>query len=981
MRKIFILSALLLSMAAFAQPIRVVSNQVLGHGFAPQLSADGAVVTYLEAEDIDLHTSIANPQLYVTNDNLDINLYRNGKHTVLRPRGKENYIWSSISPDGTRILYNTRYGTEICDLEGHILANVGELMYPQWYGDDYVIGHQETSDGHQYLSSCIAIAKADGSLLQPLTEPAELGMQPSAAARYGRVVYATLDGEMHLLQLNLTEEPILWALPELRLAPQMLRKLPAAQRAPKTEPSQIRIYINPGHGGYSGDDRGIAAYPFASGDTLGFWESSSNLTKGLRLDTMLRNLGMQTMLSRTLNREIDDRALSAIVAEANAYNADFMLSIHTNAGAPSNYILQLYAGRNANDTYTYPDMNQRSDEGRAITTLMGDRLYENQVSSFSHVPQIWGDKTFARQIMGWSNGYGVLRNLRVPGTISEGEMHDYRPTLYRLLNMDYRYRESFYFAETFMEYFLNQTLPYGAVGGMLRDAYRKHEFPAISYHRGTADERRAILGGQVTLKDMSGNVLQTYTTDTLYNGVFFFWYIQPGQYIVEANAADYYSAVDTVTVENGHIAYSNFFLTLQRNTPPTVIDYTPNVALTDSQIVSTEITVRFSWDMNTDSTEAAFSIAPHVDGTISWEDDSRLMRFAPASRFEPGTEYTVTISTGACHPDTNYPNHMTAPFSFSFRTMNRGSIRFLQSYPAAGAADVPLQPSFITIYDQAIVGSTVKANVAVVDAAGTEQAINTRSFSANKAPEPYGYSSFELTNPLLPNTEYKLILKPNIKDQEGIYLNQTIEIPFRTEAAQSITVPVVNPLDTLFFRGDTAASLYVSKASTLRNTSKKISGQASNQFSYTFTDLAGEARFQVLDPNFIKSNCVSHLAMQVFSDYSFNVLYAVYATDGDYQYVKICDLDYAGWKYQNVDLSVLPAGVDYQFMGFRLDRRDNFLSASGQFYIDDLSAQYEVYSQVEEVPTESAAQKRLEDGKVVIHNADATYTLTGQQIK
>ena len=294
---------------------------------------------------------------------------------------------------------------------------------------------------------------------------------------------------------------------------------------------------------------------------------------------------------------------------------------------------------------------------------------------------------------------------------------------------------------------------------------------------------------------------------------------------------------------------------------------------------------------------------------------------------------------------------------------------------------MPLQPSFITIYDQAIVGSTVKANVAVVDAAGTEQAINTRSFSANKAPEPYGYSSFELTNPLLPNTEYKLILKPNIKDQEGIYLNQTIEIPFRTEAAQSITVPVVNPLDTLFFRGDTAASLYVSKASTLRNTSKKISGQASNQFSYTFTDLAGEARFQVLDPNFIKSNCVSHLAMQVFSDYSFNVLYAVYATDGDYQYVKICDLDYAGWKYQNVDLSVLPAGVDYQFMGFRLDRRDNFLSASGQFYIDDLSAQYEVYSQVEEVPTESAAQKRFEDGKVVIHNADATYTLTGQQIQ
>ena len=34
-------------------------------------------------------------------------------------------------------------------------------------------------------------------------------------------------------------------------------------------------------------------------------------------------------------------------------------------------------------------------------------------------------------------------------------------------------------------------------------------------------------------------------------------------------------------------------------------------------------------------------------------------------------------------------------------------------------------------------------------------------------------------------------------------------------------------------------------------------------------------------------------------------------------------------------------------------------------HIDDLSAQCEIYSQVEQVPTESAAQKRLEDGKVV----------------
>lgn len=980
MKHTLLFAALLSAATLSAQPVRVVSNQVVGQGFSPRLSADASSLTYVESEHVALHQSIANHDLYVTNEDLNVVLYRNGRRTVLNPRGEENYIWSSVSPDGTRILYNTRYGTEICDLQGHILANLGHLCYPEWYGNDYVVGQHETSDGHRYISSCIAIASADGSMQQNLTDPAEMGMNPSPAAAYGKIAYTTLDGEMHLMQLNLTDMPIQHTLPELRLAPAMMRKVPA--RARKNSPADIRIYINPGHGGYTGNDRGIAAYPFAAGDTLGFWESSSNLTKGLRLDTMLRALGMQTKLSRTLNREIDDLDLSVIVAQANAYNADFMLSIHTNAGAPSNYILQLYAGRDADDPVIYADMTQASDESRAVTTLMGDRLYENAVTVFTRVPYITGDKTFARKIMGWSNGYGVLRRLTVPGTISEGEMHDYRPTLYRLMNMDYRYRESFYFAETFMEYFLDQTLPYGAVGGMVRDVYRKHEFPAISYRRNSSDEKRALLGATVTLSDMSGQVLQTYTTDQLFNGCYFFWYLQPGQYIVHAEAADYYSATDTLTVQNGHISYGNFYLSLMRQTPPEVVDYTPHVELTDSQLVSIEPTIKFNWDMDLDATAAALQISPAVEGTISWEDDGHLLRFKPNGRFEPGVEYTVTVTTDACHPDANFPNHMTAPFSFKFRTKDRGSIRFLQSYPANGADDVPLQPSFIAIFDQAIVASTAKNNVEVVDMNGRQQAINTRSFAANKAPEPYGYSSFELVDALQPATDYKLIFKPNIRDKEGILLNQTIEIPFRTEAAASSVLPVVNPLDTLFFKGDTAASQYTSQAYTFRNTTKKTSGQASNQFTYAFTDLQGEAQFPVLDPMLIVSNSCSHLAMQVFSDYSFNTLYAIYATEGDYQYVKICDLDFAGWRYVDVDLSDLPAGVDYQFMGFRLNRQDNFLSASGSFYIDDLSARYEACAEsaLDEVEL-SDEGKQFRDGQVIIRKSGRTYNAAGQRLK
>ena len=46
----------------------------------------------------------------------------------------------------------------------------------------------------------------------------------------------------------------------------------------------VKIYLNPGHGGYEGaNDRNLETIPYALGDTLGFWESWSNLRKALAL--------------------------------------------------------------------------------------------------------------------------------------------------------------------------------------------------------------------------------------------------------------------------------------------------------------------------------------------------------------------------------------------------------------------------------------------------------------------------------------------------------------------------------------------------------------------------------------------------------------------------------------------------------------------------------------------------------------------------
>ena len=1000
MKKLFTFIAMVCVALSLSADIRVLGDTRIGEGYSPRF-VDAETITYLTHTNAN-YRAIAedNAALRVDNENLDLNLYRNGERIVLKPHGDVNYIWSSLSPDQTMILFNTKKGTAICDLNGNEIINLGQdFDAPVWYGNDYVVGMDDNHDGYFITESSIMMASVDGAVVERLSAPEGMGMYPDVHAESGRIVYATDNGDIHLMQINLTEQPIRKQMPRLvqeldgTLLNHMKRQ---AKRATSTNPADYKIYINPGHGGYDSDDRLMYLYPIFIGSTVqpgytreqSFWESVSNLDKGMRLDTLLRNLGFQTKMSRIHNTTEDDRSLSGISAEATNWNADFMLSIHSNAGNPSNYILHLHSGITPGDPYGlngYPEKvpEEICNEARKITTLMGQNQYSNQVSCWSREPNIAGDKTFARTIMGWSNGYGVMRNLGVPGTISEGMMHDYLPETYRLMNIDYKRQESFQFAKTFYKHFCDGELPYGAIGGKIHDVYQEQEFPDYNARKGTRDMLRPINRGVVELWQ-GDQLLDTYVTDTLYNGVYYFWNLQPGTYTVKAKPEGYYPQEQTLEVKNNEISYGIFGLSMMRQTPPEVVDYSPKVAPGEEVLVSTEVTISFNWDMETEATAAALEIAPAVEGKVTFEDDNHTMRFTPATRFEPGVTYTVTLGVGACHPDATYDNHLKEPFSFSFTTSNRGSISIIQTYPATGELNVPLTPSFIAVFDAEIVTSSVRNNMAVYDAAGNKLAVNTRSYKYNAAPEPYGYAAFELTKALEPNTEYKLVLDANIKDMDGILLNGTYEIPFRTGEELTPTLPLVHDMETKFFEGDKENSIDVESVNTLCYKNKKYAGTYSNQCAYVFAAPGGEARFKVTDPTLVISNNVSKLGMYVFSDYSFNSLYIHYGVDGDNQFVKVCDFDFAGWRYCEPDLSVLPAGVDYQLMGLRLVGGSNLLSGSGAFYIDNVHAEYVQPgpgTAVDNVVVTPAEGKIIENGYLYILLNGHRYNAQGATIK
>ena len=978
--------------------IRVLSDVKLGEGYFPRF-ADAETVTYLAKESASYLEVESTGAIRVDNENLDLNLYINGEKTVLKPHGDVNYIWSSLSPDQTMILFNTKFGTAVCDLNGKEIVNVGNVNAPVWFGNDYVVGMNDQHDGYYFTSSNIVIASVDGLERHELTDAKEMGYYPDVDAKSGRIVYHTENGQIRLLQLSLTEEPIRKELPSLvqKVDATLLNNMKRqAKRVASTNPADYKIYINPGHGGYDSDDRLMYLYPIFVNQVVqegytreqSFWESQSNLDKGLRLDTMLRALGFQTKLSRIANTTADDRSLSGISAEASNWNADFMLSIHSNAGNPSNYVLQLHSGITPGDPYGlngYPEKVAEwvCEAARNITTLMGDNQYSNQVSCWSRAPQIAGDKTFARTIMGWSNGYGVMRNLKVPGTISEGMMHDYLPETYRLVNIDYKRQESFQFAKTFYTYFCGKELPYGAIGGKLHDVYQKQVFPDYKPRKGTRDEYRPILKGLVELWQ-NDQLLKTYVTDTLYNGVYYFWDLQPGTYTVKAKPEGYYPQEQTIEVKNNEISYGIFALSLQRQTPPEVIDYSPKVEITDSVLVSTNITISFNWDMNEEETAKALTISPAVEGTVTFEDDAHTMRFKPASRFEPGVEYTVTLGTGACHPDATFENHIKEPFTFKFRTQNRGSVRVIQTYPTNGSENIPVDAAFIAIFDAKLANSSNKY-FKVYDAAGEDISPASRNVKLNGvAPAPYGSAKFELkAGTLKANSEYKMVIGAEVVDVNGVIVNNPVTITFKTGDEVTSALSILNNLDSLYFEGDKETSVGVTSVSTLRNTASKYEGLASNKLTYTFSEANGEAVYVVDDVTAIEGNSLSTFGMHIFGDYTFNTLYAKWAVEGDIQYTKICDLDYAGWLYQEADMSALPTGVDYQFMGFKIVRGTSFLSEKGEVSVDALRVKFEPTStDVENVETTTPAQnKMIENGYLNILLNGVKYNVQGATIK
>jgi len=405
----------------------------------------------------------------------------------------------------------------------------------------------------------------------------------------------------------------------------------------------VKIYLNPGHGGHDSNDRYIAG--------TGFWESDGNLTKGLYLRDLLIAHNANVMISRTQNRTEDDKPLSDIDAEANAFNADYFHSIHSNAHNETvNYPLVLFRGTDSN-----PVFSQAKTMGSIIWNQLN--LLDDQWTYWKYS---WennrGDWSFYNN----SNGLSVLRDLNMPGTLSEGNFHDYIPNSWRLMSIDYRKHEAVVLFRSFLQYFNLGKLDYGIIAGLVRDKNQQVPYN-FNYNNGLPNDKKLALNGAEVQLLPSGD---TYTTDDMNNGFYMFDSLPPGEYKVVFKSGEY--ATDTVRISAiaNKTVFANAFMVEDTARPPR-INYAFPKNGTDNISTYETIEITFSRAMNKDSTEKAFSIDPPAAGSFIWTNNDMTFSFVQNDAFLTDTEYTVLLSTDV---RSAYNIPMQADSSFSFHT-------------------------------------------------------------------------------------------------------------------------------------------------------------------------------------------------------------------------------------------------------------------------------------------------------------------------
>ncbi len=134
-----------------------------------------------------------------------LNVTVNGVTKNISPQGTsgQSYLWPSVSPDGTKVLYYlVGSGAYVCNLDGSNPVALGSIRAAKWYDNNVVVGMQDKDNGEVVTASKLVAVKSDGSVRQDLTQVSSMAMYPSVAGNGSKLSYVTPNGELFILNIN-----------------------------------------------------------------------------------------------------------------------------------------------------------------------------------------------------------------------------------------------------------------------------------------------------------------------------------------------------------------------------------------------------------------------------------------------------------------------------------------------------------------------------------------------------------------------------------------------------------------------------------------------------------------------------------------------------------------------------------------------------------------------------------------------------------
>ena len=150
-------------------------------------------------------TAVATSAPVATINRGALNVTVNGVTKNISPQGTsgQSYLWPSVSPDGTKVLYYlVGSGMWVCNLDGSNPVKVGMARAPQWVGNDIVVGMNDVDNGDYITASQLVAFKADGSVKQELTQMNSMAMYPAVSGDGSKIAFTTPSGELFVFNVK-----------------------------------------------------------------------------------------------------------------------------------------------------------------------------------------------------------------------------------------------------------------------------------------------------------------------------------------------------------------------------------------------------------------------------------------------------------------------------------------------------------------------------------------------------------------------------------------------------------------------------------------------------------------------------------------------------------------------------------------------------------------------------------------------------------